>query len=229
MDIYAKRRELLLKLIDTKFNGTIAKFADAVDLAPSYVTRLTYEPAKSGAVNIGEKVAHKIETALNIQGYFFNNDYSLIKELDTAPTQDYIAIKKYDVVAGMGLEYFNNDYPDIIENIFFNKEYIRSVLGFLPMVKERNRLALITVRGDSMLPTINNNNFVLIDTKINAYQGDGLYALAFASGGLQVKRLVCREAVYVVSDNKEKYDPFLLPDNAKIAGKAFLLANFAHV
>jgi len=56
---------------------------------------------------------------------------NLIKELDTAPTQDYIAIKKYDVVAGMGLEYFNNDYPDIIENIFFNKEYIRSVLGFL--------------------------------------------------------------------------------------------------
>lgn len=70
MDKFDRRRELLDLLIETNFEGHIASFAEAVGLAPSYVSRLLYPQDKPGMKRIGEGTIEKIEAALGIPGHF---------------------------------------------------------------------------------------------------------------------------------------------------------------
>lgn len=70
MDKYAIRRELLGELIDERFDGVIARFADQTGVSASYVSRLLYDPEKAGAKRLGEELAEKIEQALGLPHYF---------------------------------------------------------------------------------------------------------------------------------------------------------------
>lgn len=70
MGKYEYRRRALQKLINTRFGGVIARFADATDMNPSYVSRMLYEPGKAGRKNIGEDTIEKVESALSVPGYF---------------------------------------------------------------------------------------------------------------------------------------------------------------
>jgi len=70
MKRHTDRRARLRTLINERFDGIAAHFAAAVDLAPSYVSRLLREPDRKGSANLGERMVEKIEFALGIEGYF---------------------------------------------------------------------------------------------------------------------------------------------------------------
>ena len=72
--------------------------------------------------------------------------------------------------------------------------------------------AILPTQGDSMVPTLLENEFVLIDIRHRVPSPAGIYALNDAFGGIIVKRLnpISRPAdedqrVEVISDNAEKY------------------------
>lgn len=69
MDKYSIRRDLLRKIIDERFK-TIARFADAVNIPASYVSRMLSPAETPGHKRMGEDTVDKIELALGIRGYF---------------------------------------------------------------------------------------------------------------------------------------------------------------
>jgi len=214
------RRTLLRRLINERFDGVIARFADAADIAPSYVSRMLYPEDKAGAKRIGEDSVDKIETALGIPGYF-----SGLPDADVpvvhfpARNDDYLRLQHLDAEAGMGDARANPDHPEIIGEQTLAREYIRQVVGFVP---RPGRLVLLTGRGDSMLPTIQPGDLLIVDTGITVFDYDGLYLINLGNGQ-QVKRLVDRggSLVHVCSDNR-LYDPFVMPEDAVIGGKVYL-------
>jgi len=144
----------------------------------------------------------------------------VLQRIDSLETADYLRVQHLDVHAGMGDEISNMDHPEIIGGMMFSQFYIRGLLGFTP---KEGRLALVTGRGDSMIPTIAPGETLLVDTGIDYFDHDGIY-LINPGNGLQVKRLIDRgTAIYVCSDNQNPvHKDFPLPEGAAIVGKVFL-------
>lgn len=75
------------------------------------------------------------------------------------------------------------------------------------------RLALLRVDGDSMLPTLEDGDWVLIDRTQRRFTRQGIYALAVGDDAW-IKRMMmdlAEKKVRVISDNP-KYPPQLLPE-----------------
>lgn len=135
--------------------------------------------------------------------------------------EHYHCLEHLDVRAAAGLvEYSNDDYPEIIKSIWLSND------GLLELVGRRsvNGLSIINVPTDSMEPTIPKGSPVIIDTKVNGYIGDGIYAYS-VGGALFIKRIqkLMKGGYKIISDNKERYeteeidDEYL--DNAVFIGK----------
>lgn len=135
-----------------------------------------------------------------------------------ATPSPYVRVQQLDAEAGMGGEMINDDYPDVIRSMDFTPEYIRGIVGFVP---PQGRLILMTGRGDSMVPTIQPGDTVVVDTGVTSFDGDGLYLINMGSGH-QIKRLVDRGRVHVASDNRAYGEPFAIPDGTVIGGKVYL-------
>lgn len=215
-----RRRQLLRSLIDERFSGVSARFADAVGITPSYVSRMLYPEGKSGAKRIGEDSIEKIEAALGIAGYFSGATSDIETTVSTPATRGgYVRVQQLDAEVGMGGERVNDDYPEVIRAMDFEPAYIRSVVGFVP---PPGRLVLVTGRGDSMIPIIQPGESLMVDTGVTAFDGDGIY-LINTGNGQQVKGLQDRgDSIYVVSANAALYPAFALPKATVIGGKVYL-------
>lgn len=115
-----------------------------------------------------------------------------------------------DVRAAAGMTGFiNSDYPEIISSIYLSDEGVLELIG----KKTVNGIYLINVPTDSMEPTIQKGAIVIIDTRINHYIGDGIYAFSI-DDNLFIKRLqkLISGGYKVISDNKDKYDPEVMDD-----------------
>lgn len=125
-----------------------------------------------------------------------------------------------DVTGGMGA----GGLTTIVENVSagngltFAADHVRDhwrlpgeVLSSLALKAEN--IAIIPVQGDSMLPTLNEGDFVFIDTRHRLPSPDGIYAIADSFGGIVVKRLELIPPnedeedlrVTVISDNNERH------------------------
>lgn len=124
----------------------------------------------------------------------------------TKPDDSHIYCINYlDVRAAAGMQEFSNaDHPEIIRTIYLSEQGVRDLVGKTNVTG----LRIINVPTDSMEPTIKKGDFVLIDTNIDHYNGDGIYAFSI-DGNLFIKRLqkMIGGGFKVISDNKEKYEP----------------------
>lgn len=222
------RRSLLRSLIDDRFDGIAARFADEVGITPSYVSRMLYPEGKAGAKRIGEDSVEKIEAALGIPGYF--SGANLTRQpprpvavapaiSESATETSYVRVQQLDAEAGMGSETVNDDYPEVIRSMDFTSNYIRSLVGYVP---QPGRLVLVTGRGDSMIPIIQPGETLLVDSGVQNFDGDGIY-LINTGNGQQVKGLQDRgDSIYVVSANTALYPAFAMPRGTLIGGKVYL-------
>lgn len=105
-------------------------------------------------------------------------------------------------------------YEEIADYLPFKRDWIERLAG---RAEERQQaLLLVRVRGDSMSPTINQGEIVLIDT----YEGERLrildgriYLVILPDGSATLKRLVLKEKdgrlkLLCLSDNTPDYRPF---------------------
>lgn len=111
----------------------------------------------------------------------------------------YLHVPHYDVQASAGHGSLVGD-ESLVDHLVFKRDWVVRGMGLDPKA-----LALIDVRGDSMSPTINDGDLILLDTRETHQVTEGIYAINLA-GGLLVKRLRLRlsGAVEVASDN-ERY------------------------
>ena len=106
----------------------------------------------------------------------------------------YVSIQLYEVEASAGSgSLVENEDPSTA--LLFSEKYLRKDLGYKP-----ENIFLLSVRGDSMAPTLKNQSIVMVN-KIDDFASDGIYVFRF-EGALLVKRLqFLPEKIEVVSDN----------------------------
>lgn len=114
---------------------------------------------------------------------------------------DFVMVPRYDVhgSAGNG-ELIHSE--QIVDHLAFRAEWVRNALGVA-----RKDLALISVKGDSMEPTLANGDLILVDTSARHVEDSAIYVLNTPKG-LFVKRLQHKLSgeVIVKSDNADKYE-----------------------
>lgn len=125
-----------------------------------------------------------------------------------------------DVRAAAGLTGFeNSDYPEIVSSLFLSDEGLLQIIGR----KSAVGIKIVNVPTDSMEPTIRKSDWVLLDTNIDYYNGDGIYAFAI-DDALFIKRIqkLVGGGYRLHSDNKD-YDPQDITDDiyqtAKFIGR----------
>jgi len=108
----------------------------------------------------------------------------------------------YDVQASAG---HGNlvDAEDHVSSLAFPADYLRKLTRANP-----KDLKIITVKGDSMLPTLNDDDVVMLDTSKKDLSYDGLFVLRDNGDGLLVKRIGRASKsgfVSLISDNRVLY------------------------
>lgn len=143
-----------------------------------------------------------------------NNPMSLETE------DDIVRIPRFSPEASMG--HGSAVYPDdelVLDYMPVSRTWLRQNVSCSAF---RN-LQIITGRGDSMAPTIENGDILLVDTGIERVVGDAIYALNIG-GDLYVKRIQRNldGGLIVISDNKE-YEKMFIPksdiENVRIIGR----------
>ncbi len=109
---------------------------------------------------------------------------------------DYTLVPLYNVEASAGHGSLV-EYEEKISQIAFRSDWITE------KKLNKNQLATIKARGDSMLPTISDGDILLIDTRINKITDDSIYIIK-NDGHLVVKRIQQNfdGSINIISDNK---------------------------
>lgn len=117
---------------------------------------------------------------------------------------DFVMVPRYDIhgSAGHGAVIHSEQ---IVDYLAFRAEWVRNALG----VSQKD-LALISVKGDSMEPTLSNEDLILIDIRMGRIEDNAIYVLQY-NGDLLVKRIQRKldGSVIVKSDN-QRYEPEML-------------------
>lgn len=191
-------------------------------LSPSYVSQLL------GGKYIGDDVAKKISLALGKDHGWMDRpqwsddgevSVSPIPEIETQP--GYVRFDLFEGGAGMGAGMVNQDYPEVVKTIEVAEWEVRRKLGYLP---KPGRIQIITGRGPSMRPKLEDGDIVWIDTSCDYFDGDDYYLINIG-GETQIKMLQKRgDGLYVVSVNTDfpAYRPD--PGDLSILGKALIHA-----
>lgn len=115
---------------------------------------------------------------------------------------NFVMVPRYDLAASAGAGYVVQSNEQIVDYLAFKAEWVRNSLGI-----PQKDLALISVKGDSMQPTLSDGDLVLIDTSRKVVEDSGVYVIRLAEV-LVVKRVQRHldGSLTVTSDNP-KYQP----------------------
>jgi phage repressor protein C with HTH and peptisase S24 domain len=148
-------------------------------------------------------------------------DYLVSPILETETPAGYVRFDLFEGGAGMGVGVVNQDYPEVVRTIEVAEWEVRKKLGYLP---QPGRIQIITGRGPSMRPKLEDGDIVWIDTTCDYFDGDDYYLINIG-GETQIKMLQRRgDGLYVVSINPDF--PAYRSDDGEVAilGKALIHA-----
>lgn len=136
---------------------------------------------------------------------------------------DEIRIPHYDVRAAMGGGQIPADYVELLRDVSVSQEHLRRLgVDF----ESPYHLKIITGWGQSMAPTIQDKDPLLIDVRIDEYTGDGIYL--FTEGDmLFIKRLQLESdgQLKVISDNRNHDARYVTPGQIYVKGRVLLIWN----
>lgn len=131
---------------------------------------------------------------------FFGNDQSGIDATHTPV--DMVAVYDIHAGAGGGMLVLSEEEASKLE---FPRGYLQTITKANP-----RDLAIIGVKGDSMLPTLADDDIVMLDTSKRDLSYDGLFVIRDNGDGLLVKRIGRASKaghVAIISDNRALYHP----------------------
>lgn len=110
------------------------------------------------------------------------------------------------------------DGEEIVSSIAFPPGYLKKLTKANP-----KNLAIIGVKGDSMVPTLHDDDLVMLDTSKVDLSFDGLFVMRDDGDGLLVKRIgraSKRGHIMVISDNRDLYPPIeRAAEHIEVVGK----------
>lgn len=145
-------------------------------------------------------------------------------DFDTEPSQrqmldrlNLVSIERIDMAYGLGGTF--SDVPIEREIEHFPRKWIESITHTPP-----SKLTFTLGKGDSMRPTIQDGDMVLIDrSQRSVHEQDAHWALTIGDVGM-IKRLRVRgETVTILSDNKEVPPDTAHPDEINIVGRVIFI------
>lgn len=211
---------------------TVRGLATAADTSPGQVSQWQTE-GKVQPENVKADVLERICEALNVRPRWLlygedpmrsgGIEHPRKRIAETENSHGYLRLGVLGEV-GMGAALINPDYPEVIKEMQFSEEHLRSIFGFVP---KPGRIALVTGRGHSMEPLISHGDVVMVDTRFNYYEDAGPYVINLGDGQ-QIKTLQHRgDGIYVVSLNEKVGGPaFLAPADMIIGGKVYVVQKF---
>lgn len=132
--------------------------------------------------------------------------------LPFTPRREVIDIPVFDVAASMGLGASLPEYETVVDNLRLTRSWVnRNLPGSTTM----SSLSVISAYGDSMQPTFNDGDILLVDRAVHELRIDAVYVLSFHDE-LYIKRVQRRPdgSIAIISDNKV-YDPIVVPSGEK--------------
>lgn len=200
----------------------LAKYAG---IAPTTLSNLELGLSKSSSA------LHKIARRLGVQADWLEtgrgskgaaaSDFATVAPTETRP--GYVRFNLLEGAAGMGAGVVNQDFPEVMQVMEVAEWEVRRKLGFLP---RPGQIQIITGRGPSMRPKIEDGDIVWIDTAVDYFDGDDYYLISY-DGETQIKMLQKRvDGMYVVSANPDFKEWRCEPDELSIQGRALVHAGF---
>ncbi len=171
--------------------------------------------AEQASALLGQRASRKPEPGTVLPGG------ALTAELVMMAGDSWALLPVYDARASAGPGR-SIESEAILYRIAFREDWLRAVTN-APL----GQLAVITVDGDSMEPTLRQGDTVLVDFgQKRPQRKDGIYVIR-TDGGLQVKRLqveVAEGTLSILSDNKQ-YDPQrgVGPNDVAVVGRVIWL------
>lgn len=191
-----RRRQRLIELKNIKCDGVAAELARKIGKKPDYVNRMLSAPGTPGKKRIGEDMVEMIEAALNVPGWFDKNQSTTIPQDSRLErfTIDRLAAK-----GSMGPGYDLADGDRVVERMTLGVEWIKHATNG---VSSMQNLRVISAYGDSMMPTLNDGDLILVDTGVKVVEINGIFVLR-ANNRLYIKRVRQRmdSTFEVKSDN----------------------------
>ena len=136
---------------------------------------------------------------------------------DIQPILDDVAlVPVYSVYASAGPGALVTS-EEIVDRLAFPPNYLRHITKSKP-----EHLAIIGVKGDSMSPTLKDDDLVMIDTKKVDLSYDGLFVIRDGGEALLVKRIgraSRRGYVMIISDNKDNPPVERPGEDVEVVGK----------
>ena len=216
------RHENLLQLIGEA--GSVQAVATRAGKSNAQISQLKTRSVHSGTGkprSVGDLLARELEKAFNKPTGWMDAPHDHGSEIASTATpvaiaaQDYILIPMMDAAPKMGLGGVLPDYDMVIDGLRLSKDWVRQNL---PTITSPKNLAVLSAFGDSMSPTLNDGDILLVDSGVHELKLDAVYVLAL-NDELYVKRVQRRitdGAVTIKSDNV-MYDPVTVTNHEKDA------------
>ncbi len=136
---------------------------------------------------------------------------------------DEIRIAHYDVQGAMGNGKVVQDFPEMFRDVTVSQQHLRE-LGV--KYKDPSHLKIITGDGQSMAPTIQNLDPLIVDASIREFTGDGIYAFTW-QGLFYIKRLQLKGSDHfkMISDNTSHPPEDIRVDETYIQARVLLVWN----
>ena len=200
------RQEFLDHIAST--GVTVAEFARRSGVSYSALAKLKAREDAGTADENARRIRTEIEKAET--GGSQDTLSPLVRvEPESAPPMEAALVPVFDVQASAGGGAVNHDETEVY-SLAFPPAYLKRLTSSSPA-----NLAIISVKGESMEPTLVDDDIVLLDASKTNLSYDGLFVIRF-DDALHVKR-VGRSGkkghITIISDNRSLYPPFEVAAN----------------
>lgn len=180
-----------------------SEFAEKLGFKPYKIKDIEIEKQK-----VTPEIAEYLEKNFSISGWWLLTGKGQMLNSSTSNSKNGYEIDVLNVKAsaGAGIE---NHIVEVIDTVILDKTLFKTA-------PDVSRIKLIQVSGDSMQPTLNDGDFVIIDeTKTHGI--DGVYAIQL-HGQILIKRLKFKldGTIEIISDNKEYSPEIFEPQNTQV-------------
>jgi phage repressor protein C with HTH and peptisase S24 domain len=200
-------------VVDQLAQGNKKQFAILTGKSASHIYKICRGLSRP-SMNYLQSLYDEFKVDLN---WLLTGEESSGQQAGSLPNKDLVYAPLFDVQAsaGGGALVMNENITD---NFAFNKQWLSSQLRV-----SSDNIAFVTVSGDSMEPTLDDGDLILVDMSQQQVNYEGIFLLQ-TDGGLLTKRLKqAREgALQVISDNPQ-YPSWLISltqdEQTRVVGK----------
>ena len=135
---------------------------------------------------------------------------------------DSITFRHKEILVSCGAGVVNADFPEVIRTLEIPTNQVIKLFGR----HDVEHLDIVGISGDSMEPTLPQKGLAFVDTRINYFDGDGIYAFYYRDG-CYMKRLQKLPGKMIAKSDNPLYDTFEI--NPEHEGEFVIISKFVAV